>query len=113
MASDDLDIIQFKVLSYLYRCAKDGVRPVPSKAQEFAGVNEVYFEAVMEDLLDSKYAACCVRGFPPGSYKGVRITSKGFEFLRDSTGMRRVAGFLGEAFESVLALAVEATKALQ
>ena len=113
MAKDDFDVIQFKVLSYLYRCAKDGVRPVPAKAREFAGVNDVYFEAVMEDLLDCKYAACSVRGFPPGSYRGIRITSGGFGFLRDDDGMRRAAAFLGSAFESVLALAIEATRALQ
>lgn len=32
MASDDFDVVQFKVLSYLYQCIKEGVEPSPEQA---------------------------------------------------------------------------------
>lgn len=42
----------------------------------------------------------------------IRITSEGVEFLRESPKMRRVKEFLDSAFDAVLHVAIEASKAL-
>ena len=42
MASDDYDVVVFKLLSCLYACLKQGVEPNTVKAQEVAGCNDIY-----------------------------------------------------------------------
>lgn len=113
MASDDFDVIQFKVLTYLYQCIKDGVNPSPERAQAFAKVNPVYWSAVLGDLRDHGYVKADSLAFVDGErYSNIRITSEGVEFLRESPKMRRVKEFLDSAFDAVLHVAIEASKAL-
>lgn len=113
MAPDDFDVIQFKVLTYLYQCIKDGVNPSPEQAQAFAKVNPVYWSAVLGDLRDHGYVKADRLAFVDGErYSNIRITSEGVEFLRESPKMRRVREFLGSAFDAVLHVAIEAGKAL-
>lgn len=113
MAHDDFDVIQFKVLAYLYQCIKDGVEPSPEQAQAFAKVNPVYWSAVLGDLRDHGYVKADRLAFVDGErYSNIRITSEGVEFLRESPKMRRAREFLGSAFDAVLRVAVEAGKAL-
>ena len=111
MASDDFDVIQFKVLTYLYQCIKDGVNPSPERA--YAKVNPVYWSAVLGDLRDHGYVKADSLVFVDGErYSNIRITSEGVEFLRESPKMRRVKEFLDSAFDAVLHVAIEASKAL-
>ncbi len=113
MASDDFDVIQFKVLTYLYQCIKGGVNPSPEQAQAFAKVNPVYWSAVLGDLRDHGYVKADRLAFVDGErYSNIRITSEGVEFLRESPRMRRAREFLGSAFDAVLHVAIEAGKAL-
>jgi len=57
MAKDDFDVIAYKILAYAYACLKQGVAASTDKACEVAKVNEVYFFAVLESLIDGKLAA--------------------------------------------------------
>ncbi|MDO4591026.1 MAG: hypothetical protein Q4B35_06500 [Slackia sp.] len=113
MAADDFDVICYKVLAYLYRCIKEGVRPSEAGAQEIAGVNPVYWEAVMGDLVDHGFvSAAVVRTMGGTEYGAVRITSEGVAHLEESRPMARARAFLGGAFEAALKVAVEASRAL-
>ena len=118
MAHDDFDVIVYKTLAYILRCAKDGVRPNIDKAQEVSKANDVYWAMVVRSMLDD--------GFILGAevYTDITgvdrveantsfgITQKGARFLKENSKMNEVGRFLGTAFETVLSVAVAASQAL-
>ena len=50
MASDDFEVIAFKILSYLYRCMKNGKKVDIAALRQLVGCNETYFGAVVRSL---------------------------------------------------------------
>lgn len=112
MEKDDYSVVMYKVLAYLYQCLKDGVNPNATHAQEITGINEVYWQAVIADMLDNGYIRCDVKFYPPGEYKGLTITAKGVEYLDENPRMAKAKAFLGKAFEVALKAAIEATAAI-
>lgn len=103
--------IYYKVLIYLYECLEEGIYPNVYKCEEVAGVNRIYYEAVIDDMLENGYARCDIKTYPK-TYQGLSITCKGVEFLEENTKMAKAKEFLGAAFEATLKIAIEATKAL-
>lgn len=110
MAQNDMEIIMYKILSYLYECMKAGKHPrmedMGSTCQMFR-IPQEYWNQVMEELIDCGY----VKGFRHIPTKGpqsifmmdnVGITLKGREYLRDNSGMQRAGEFLGTAFSILL-----------
>lgn len=92
---------------------EDGVEPNPSKAQELAKLNPVYWRAVISDLVDRKLVAATVlKTTGETFYYDLRITSAGADYLSVSPKMRKVKEFLGTALDVAIRIAVEATKAL-
>ena len=113
MASDDFEVVEYKVLAYLYQSIRDGVKPSAAKAQQVAKVHPVYWDAVISDLSDRGLVkANAVRMFDSTSYGDVRITSAGVDYLGESPKMRKAKEFLGAAFGTVLHIAVEASRAM-
>lgn len=112
MAKDDYGVVCYKVLSYLYRCLKEGIEPNITQAEEFTGINHVYFKAVIADLFDCGYVRCNLKTYPPRTYEGLSITFLGVEYLEESSYMSKVKKFLGKAFEISLKAAIEAAKAM-
>ncbi|NGM17727.1 hypothetical protein GMI70_06945 [Eggerthellaceae bacterium zg-893] len=118
MASDDFEVMAYKVLAYLDQCMKDGVTPNIGKAQELAKANLTYWAAIVSSLIDDGL----IRGASVEHYYDTTtevsagpdfaLTIKGAAFLRENSGMAKARKFLGKAFEPVLKAAVEATKAL-
>ena len=45
MASDDFEVVAFKILSYLYRCMKSGKKVDIAALRQLVGCNETYFGA--------------------------------------------------------------------
>ena len=50
MASDDFEVLAFKILSYLYRCMKNGKKVDIAALRQLVGCNETYFGAVVRSL---------------------------------------------------------------
>lgn len=50
MASDDFEVVAFKILSYLYRCMKNGKKVDIASLRQLVGCNETYFGAVVRSL---------------------------------------------------------------
>lgn len=118
MAYDDFDVIVYKTLAYILRCAKDGVRPNIGKAQEVSKANDVYWAMVVRSMLDDGFiigarAYTDITGVDRvEADRSFGITQKGARFLKENSKMNEVGRFLGGAFETVLAVAVAASQAL-
>lgn len=110
MAQNDMEIIIYKILAYLYECMKAGKHPrmedMGSTCQMFS-IPRSYWEQIMRELIDCGY----VKGFRYRANKSaqsifmlddVGITLKGREFLRDNSGMQKAKEFLGSAFAVLL-----------
>lgn len=118
MANDDFDVIVYKALAYIMACAKADVAPRIEKAKDVAGCGNVYWAMVIRSMLaDGLILGASVDSYMDGTTDvsaGVDfgITQRGARYLRENSKMAEVARFLGAAFQSVLQVAVEATKAL-
>lgn len=117
MAKDDFNVVAYKVLAYLYACLKAGAVPSEAEAREVAKVNEVYFYAVVSSLSSNGLVEPVkefrdMNGDIIGLSGRLCITMAGAEYLEQNATMKRIARFLGKAFEAVIAEAVKVTLAL-
>lgn len=107
MAKDDMRLIMFKVLAYLYECMVNGVAV---KSENFKvencyfakGLNQSYLDDICKILEDSGYT----KGFSfANTWDGgsiivsysAKITPKGFEYLQENAAMKKVYKYLKEA----------------
>ncbi len=106
MASDDMHVVMYKILSYLYACMKAGEKPKAAKySAEALGINKPYWDCIVAEL------AC--RGFVAGIkvtrseigdsvyLSNPRVTMEGVEFLMENSMMKRAKKFLAEIKEAV------------
>ena len=117
MASDDFEVIAFKVLSYLYRCMKDGKKVDVAALRELIGCNEAYLGSVIRGLQSKGL----VDGFCFDGLSGVVIdspalatmsepviTMDGAAYVRENSRMRKAREFAGHAFDVALAAVIHA-----
>ena len=117
MASDDFEVLAFKILSYLYRCMKVGKKVDIAALRQLVGCNEAYFGAVVRSLQSKGY----VEGFAFDGFSGVvidspslavmsdpAITMDGAIYVGENSRMRKAADFAGHAFDVALSAAVQA-----
>lgn len=118
MASDDFDVIVYKVLAYAYGCMKAGREVDIDKAWELAGCPpEAYWKAVLssmqkDGLVEIQDARYDILGnvMVPGK---CAVTLEGAIFVRDNSKMAKAKSFLGKAFEKALSVAVAAAPIAQ
>ena len=79
MASDDFEVVAFKILSYLYRCMKNGKKVDIASLRQLVGCNEAYFGAVARSLQSKGY----VDGFAFDAFSGVVIDSPNIAAMSD------------------------------
>ena len=79
MASDDFEVLAFKILSYLYRCMKNGKKVDIAALRQLVGCNEAYFGAVARSLQSKGY----VEGFVFDGFSGVVIDSPSLAAMSD------------------------------
>lgn len=99
MAKDDMFVIMYKILAYLYACMKQGKKP-DVDLEQLAGVNQPYYFSIIKELSEHGY----VKGFrflETKDYDLViadnpRITMEGVEFLEENSKMHKAAKFLKE-----------------
>ena len=102
MASDDMHVVMYKILSYLYKCMKAGEDPDVSEISARAlGINSRYHGHIIIELVERGY----VKGYRitevPGSTSITAdrpyITMSGVEFLMENSMMHKALDFLREA----------------
>lgn len=116
MAIDDMRVIMYKILRYLYDCNKNGRTPrfedMCHHCKLFRVQHDYWAQIVME-LMDLGY----IKGFSRIATKdginiqmqdGARISLAGVEYLEENSTMQKVKDFLGEAFEILLSSVISA-----
>lgn len=102
MASDDMHVVMYKILKYLYECLKKGVEPNMQMFDADAlGVNERYWAVIMQELMERGYVA----GFVTKQLgkdvkiipKNPSVTMEGVEFILDNSMMKKAMDFIREA----------------
>ena len=109
MAFDDMEVIMYKVLRYLYACNKEGRYPAFEDYcynGKMFHVPQSYWNQVIRQIIKKGY----VDGFAVITTKDQeviqptqpQITFDGIQFLKENSRMKAVENFLGNAFEIVL-----------
>ena len=113
MASNDMQVLMYKILKYLYECMKNGIEP---KLEDFSwdsklmDVPQSYWVEIIAILVEDGY----IDGFSVmrNKVKDVklhiqtnrpyRITYKGVCFLDENSGMKKEKEFLSSTFPVIL-----------
>lgn len=99
MASDDMHVVMYKILSYLYKCMKAGEDPDLRMISAGAlGINERYHSQIVLELIERGY----VKGYRVTEVPGAKtvmadnpyITMSGVEFLMENSMMSKALDFL-------------------
>lgn len=110
MAKDDMEVVIYKILRYLYECMKQA--KVASFEDMFnvaglAGMPQRYYGQVIEEMMRQGFVA----GFQVTKTKSgtivhldsdARVTLEGATFLAENSRMKKAAEFAGKAFEALL-----------
>ncbi len=110
MAQNDMEVIMYKILKYLYECMKTGkIADLAEYGWEskLFHISKAYWISIIYELVSMGF----IRGFlihktKDGTiiseHEPVSITYVGREFLRENSGMQKAKDFAGEAFEVML-----------
>lgn len=113
MANDDLELVAFKILEYVYACMKQGVRPSNDQALNASGVKKAYFLNVIRALIDEDLIAGVeVRDYYDGTSElsgTMRVTLKGAGYIRDNSTMGKIRTMLGSPWAEKLVELVTTT----
>ncbi len=105
MAQDDMHVVMYKILAYLYWCARNGAEPEEKHYSHDGDVLSIpysYWAGIVRELQENGY----VRGFVIVEAWGgdliVRaskpsITVRGVEFLQENSLMQKALRFLKDA----------------
>lgn len=105
MASDDMHVIMYKILCYLYKCMKDGVEPDLSMVRfdgpMLGGIPELYWRRIMQQLVDGGYVGGVSVSYfdnaPQVLMRSPYVTLDGVEFLQENSMMAKAKKFLMDA----------------
>ena len=106
MAKDDMSLLMFKVLSYLYKCVVKGKSPNP---EHFKVENHFFCEGLTQEYLNFICLTLEEKGYTKGfsstgtwgggtlitSYDA-KITPEGFEYMKENRSMEKAYNYLKE-----------------
>ena len=110
MSKDDIEVIEYKILKYLYESIKAGHRAALSEVAwhcELFDITRDYWLYIMHDLIEREL----VSGLKYVDAKDMEsvlevgtfaITQAGREYLKENSLMQNVKSLLGEAFKITL-----------
>lgn len=110
MSKDDIEVIEYKILKYLYESIKAGHRAALSEVAwhcEFFDITRDYWLYIMHDLIEREL----VSGLKYVEAKDMEsvlevgtftVTQAGREYLKENSLMQKVKSLLGEAFKITL-----------
>lgn len=113
MSNNDMHVLIYKILNYLYECLKNGIHVDLTefiRDCNLQNVSEQYWQSVIEELDKHGY----IKGVIIKSTKTQKIvlfkdsfgiTLEGVEYLQENSMMSKVKDFLGSSYE----IALEAT----
>jgi hypothetical protein len=115
MAKDDMRVIMYKILRYLYECMKHGKE---ARLEDFAwdsklfDIPQSYWCEIIANLVKQGY----IEGFEIIDYtkdapliqtdRPFKITYAGVEFLDDNSGMQKAKEFCSEKFDVLLSAVI-------
>lgn len=99
MSRDDMFVVMYRILKYLYSCMKKGI-PADADLVELSGVNEPYYYSIMNEMIDHRL----VKGFRRLNTKDMKvivadepsITMEGVEFLQENSMMKKAERYLAD-----------------
>lgn len=102
MVHDDMYVVMYKVIAYVYACMKKGEEPdADMYSAEALGIPKAYWDGVMKELADHGFLSG-VSALP--TYGGFvvdlgrpRVTMEGVAFLEENSMMGKAKAFLKEA----------------
>lgn len=103
MAQNDMYVVMYKIIAYLYDCMKRGVEPVDAKwSHDALGIPESYWTSVVNELVAHRYIVGVeVNSFLSGermvSSFRPEVTMEGVAFAQENTMMAKAAAFLRDA----------------
>lgn len=102
MAHDDMYVVMYKVIAYIYACMRKGEEPdADMYSAEALGVPEPYWNCVMNELVSHGFVAgIAVMSTPYGfvvDRRRPRVTMEGVAFLEENSMMGKAKAFLKEA----------------
>lgn len=106
MANDDLPVVIYKLLAYIYECMKKDVIPTVNQARKLCAVNETMFDSAVCEAIENGF----VRGidrtfFYTGTeirFDNARLTLDGSTYLLENSTMHKAKKTAGEAFQVIL-----------
>lgn len=109
MAQDDMFVVMYKILAYLYDCMKKGMEPRPSMLAhdgEMLNIDQRYWARILKELADHGYVSgVIVRGTWEGEllvrFNHPTVTMEGVEFLQENSTMRKALEFLKETKSAI------------
>lgn len=107
MAQNDMYVVMYKILAYLYDCMKRGVEPEDVRwSAQALGIPESYWNAIVEELVDHRFVSGVnVTRFLGGetmvSSIDPRVTMEGVAFAQENSMMGKAKAFLQDAKAAV------------
>lgn len=107
MAHNDMYVVVYKIIAYLYDCMKNGVEPDDLKwSSDALGIPRSYWLAVVEELVDHRYIdGVTVHRFFGGdgtvTTSDARVTMEGVAFAQENSMMGKAKAFLQDAKASI------------
>ena len=110
MAKNDMEVIMYKILRYVYECLKTGKAPELSDIMwccKLFDIPKAYWLAIMQELIEGAYidglrfigAKDLQQVLQIGD---IRITKNGREFLQDESKLAKITPLLGAGFEATV-----------
>ena len=110
MAKDDMEIVMYKILRYLYECMKNGREPDLTEygwESKIFSIPKEYWICVIVEAVEKGY----VKGFLVIKSKGITqvelkekpvLTMEGRQFLLENSLMKKIKDDIKESFSIVL-----------
>lgn len=110
MPKNDMHLIIYKLLRFLYDCNKQGKIPTFSdmfKVIELSTIPQSYLAQILMELIDNGYVSGCDVTATKDTIlidlsENAHITVKGLDYLTESSRMKKAQEVAGKAFEILL-----------
>ena len=105
MSANDMHVVMYKMLAYIYDCMKRGIEPQESRMRpggDVAGeIPYSYWFEIVSQMVDREllrgvvvWAPDCE---PTVEFRNPAVTLEGVEFMQENSMMRKALSFLREA----------------
>ena len=103
MTQNDMYVVMYKIIAYIYDCMKRGVEPDDAEwGSQALGIPESYWSTIVEELVEHRFITGVTISHFLGGQVMVspirpRITIEGVAFAQENTMMAKAKAFLQDA----------------